>query len=114
MSCRHDLANGTCTRCYPATGKITPGPEEDYEDNLDGPGAIPKTNEAVPATGAEAKPYVSSDQLAAQILSSEGDGPLSNLLHTLWTKAVGTPDYDKHEWHALSRVLFCMKYASKK
>jgi hypothetical protein len=40
MSCRHDLANGTCRRCYPTTGTIDPGPEEDYEPNLDGPGAV--------------------------------------------------------------------------
>lgn len=40
MSCRHDLANTTCVRCYPETGKIDPGPEEDYEGNLEGPGAI--------------------------------------------------------------------------
>jgi hypothetical protein len=40
MSCRHDLALGTCTKCYPATGKIDPGPEEEYEENLEGPGAV--------------------------------------------------------------------------
>jgi hypothetical protein len=40
MSCRHDLANGTCRRCYPSTGKMDPGPEEEYEPNLEGPGAI--------------------------------------------------------------------------
>ena len=38
MSCRHDLAS--CSRCYPATGKNDPGPEDDYEDNLEGPGAV--------------------------------------------------------------------------
>ncbi len=42
MSCRHDLANGTCVRCYPKTGKIDPGPEEDYGDNLEGAGAVTK------------------------------------------------------------------------
>ena len=40
MSCRHDLANGTCSRCYPQTGNIDPGPEEDCEANLEGPGAV--------------------------------------------------------------------------
>lgn len=40
MSCRHDLAINTCKRCYPKTGTIEPGPEEDYEPNLEGPGAI--------------------------------------------------------------------------
>lgn len=46
MSCRHDLANGTCIRCYPsnpygrtAHARVDPGPEEDYEPNLEGPGA---------------------------------------------------------------------------
>lgn len=28
-----------------------------------------------------------------------------NLLHRLWTKAVGTPDYDKSEWTELERML---------
>jgi hypothetical protein len=27
-------------RCYPSTGTIDPGPEEDYEPNLEGPGAV--------------------------------------------------------------------------
>jgi len=34
---------------------------------------------------------------------------MSELLHTLWTKAVGTPDYDKHEWQALEMVLYRMR-----
>lgn len=42
MSCRHDLANGTCRRCYPSTGTRDPGSEEDYEDNLEGIGAVTK------------------------------------------------------------------------
>lgn len=48
MSCRHDLANGTCTRCYPSnpygrtdSDRIDPGPEEDYSSNLEGPDAVP-------------------------------------------------------------------------
>ena len=48
MSCRHDLANGTCIRCYPSNpfrhadkDRRDPGPEEDYEPNMDGPGAVP-------------------------------------------------------------------------
>lgn len=47
MSCRHVLANGTCIRCYPTNPfgredkeRINPGPEENYEPNLDGPGAV--------------------------------------------------------------------------
>lgn len=27
------------------------------------------------------------------------------LLHTLWTKAVGTPDYNKAEWRELAKIL---------
>lgn len=27
------------------------------------------------------------------------------LFHTLWTKAVGTAGYDKHEWQTMQRVL---------
>jgi hypothetical protein len=42
MSCRHDLANGTCKRCYPTTGTIEPAPEDEYEDNLEGIGAVTK------------------------------------------------------------------------
>jgi len=42
VSCRHDMAGRTCSRCYPATGSIGPGPESDYEDNLEGPGAVTK------------------------------------------------------------------------
>jgi len=42
MSCRHDLANGTCKRCWPQSpsAAIDPGPEENYEPNMKGPGAI--------------------------------------------------------------------------
>ena len=40
MSCRHDLANGTCITCYPTTGKLDPGPGP-HLPNLDGPGAVP-------------------------------------------------------------------------
>jgi hypothetical protein len=43
MSCRHDLALGTCTSCYPTTGKIEPNPENGCEENLEGPGAAPLT-----------------------------------------------------------------------
>lgn len=50
MSCRHDLANTTCSRCYPDRGgldsngkpQVDPGPEESYEPNLEGPGAVTK------------------------------------------------------------------------
>jgi hypothetical protein len=41
MSCRHDLAVNTCKRCYPLTGSVEPEPEEHYEENLEGPGAVP-------------------------------------------------------------------------
>lgn len=40
MSCRHDLANTTCKRCYPETGTVDPGSEDEYEPNLEGPGAV--------------------------------------------------------------------------
>jgi len=39
--CRHNLANGTCRRCYPKTGLVDPGLEDDYESTLEGPGAVP-------------------------------------------------------------------------
>jgi hypothetical protein len=40
MSCRHDLAGATCSRCYPGTGTWDPAPESHYPPNLEGPGAI--------------------------------------------------------------------------
>jgi hypothetical protein len=40
MSCRHDLANTTCRRCWPSTGTVEPGPEEEYEPNMEGLGAV--------------------------------------------------------------------------
>lgn len=47
MSCRHNLANGTCIRCYPDNpfkrddnNRVDPGPEESYGPNLEGPGAV--------------------------------------------------------------------------
>jgi len=46
MSCRHDLACGTCKRCYPSTGTIEPAPESEYEDNLEGLGVITKEEHA--------------------------------------------------------------------
>jgi len=37
MSCRHDLALGTCKACYPESGTIEP---EGDGDSLDGSGAV--------------------------------------------------------------------------
>ena len=34
------------------------------------------------------------------------DEDISNLLHRLWDKAVGTEDYDKTEWMKLSEMLY--------
>jgi hypothetical protein len=45
MSCRHDLALGTCKFCYPVTGTIVP--DAITAPNLDGPGAIPAPELAV-------------------------------------------------------------------
>jgi hypothetical protein len=30
---------------------------------------------------------------------------LYNLFHTLWTRAVGTPEYNREDWHKLSGLL---------
>ena len=30
---------------------------------------------------------------------------INALFHRLWTKAVGTPDYDKEEWKTLASLL---------
>ena len=55
------------------------------------------------------RPYKRPEEHAEAILGSESDGPVSELLHTLWTKAVGTLNYDKHEWQALEIVLYRMR-----
>lgn len=34
------------------------------------------------------------------------DQEIHHLLHTLWTKAVGTADYDKSEWKRLSAFIY--------
>jgi hypothetical protein len=65
--------------------------------------------ESSPAPPAAPGPRVRPEERAEAILSSEQDGPMSELLHTLWTKAVGTPDYDKYEWQALEIVLYRMR-----
>lgn len=31
---------------------------------------------------------------------------LHTLFHTLWSKAVGTPNYDKSEWKSLQEMVF--------
>ena len=31
---------------------------------------------------------------------------MDQLLHRLWTKAVGTKDYDKKEWQALEQMIW--------
>lgn len=41
MSCRHDLALGTCAECYPSTGTVFPGGSGTI--SLDGPGAQVRT-----------------------------------------------------------------------
>jgi hypothetical protein len=47
MSCRHDLALGTCRECYPSTGTVVPsGPGF----SMDGPGATPRPPEESSAT----------------------------------------------------------------
>lgn len=56
MSCRHNLANGTCIRCYPdnpdsRSDRVDPGPEERYFPNLDGPGAEPAASISSLAAG---------------------------------------------------------------
>ena len=35
--------------------------------------------------------------------------PTFNLFHRLWTKAVGTPEYDKKEWQQLEREYLAMR-----
>jgi hypothetical protein len=34
-------------------------------------------------------------------------------LHALWTKAVGTPDYDKSQWIKLERIIHELKHENR-
>jgi hypothetical protein len=47
-------------------------------------------------------------------MTSDSDAPMSSLLHHLWTKAVGTPDYVKVEWQILEAVLYRMRRVIEK
>lgn len=42
---------------------------------------------------------------ASRLLDREGMYELHGLLHQLWSKAVGTPDYDKLQWGRLEELL---------
>lgn len=44
MSCRHDLALGTCKPCYPDSGTIEP---TYFGPSLDGPEAVPATKDEI-------------------------------------------------------------------
>ena len=54
--------------------------------------------------------HIRPEDLAETILSlaPTDDGPMRTLLHVLWTKAVGTPEYIKSDWQALEIVLHRM------
>jgi len=53
MSCRHDLALGTCKVCYPETGSLEP---EGDGDSLDGPGAVDRDGVRLPLPPILTKP----------------------------------------------------------
>lgn len=58
--------------------------------------------QATGASGAE------PDEAASMVLAFSGRKLLRNaheLLHNLWTKAAGAPNYDKKQWLALERLL---------
>ena len=79
MSCRHDLANGTCSRCYPATGKVDPGPEEDYEPNLEGPGAVSAARER-PIELARPEDLAVKPEIALHLMVKNGESVVGRLL----------------------------------
>lgn len=60
------------------------------------------------ATVAHQPKYIRPEERAEAILKGADESQLSNLLHQLWTKAVGTQDYVKGEWQALEIVLYRM------
>ena len=41
---------------------------------------------------------------ASRLLDKDGMYELHGLLHTLWSKAVGTQDYDKEQWKRLEEL----------
>lgn len=51
------------------------------------------------------------DSVAQRLTASAERSDILTLLHTLWTKAVGTPTYDKTEWKALEREIIQRSYA---
>lgn len=70
MSCRHGLALGTCSRCYPETRRIDPG----TEDALEGPGAVPLS------------PSPSSERLVPDVYD------LATLLWSAWDGGIALSD----------------------
>lgn len=52
------------------------------------------------------RPEVRADTIMDAIEKNEDNGPMSELLHRLWTKAVGTEGYVKGEWQSLETVLY--------
>ncbi len=81
MSCRHNLANGTCIRCYPSNpfertdaDRIDPGTESDYEPKLEGPGAV--TREAAASRSPCDRDLIAEiiHDLDRRVMQSERDG----------------------------------------
>ena len=84
MSCRHDLALGTCKRCYPKSGTIDPGPEEDYGPNLDGPGAVT-------ASGALNETFPGTPKEKEEVFFVNGNGDETTILDAKQETAEGEP-----------------------
>lgn len=88
MSCRHDLANTTCSRCYPDRGgldsnglaQIDPGPGP-HAPNLDGPGAAPPhADEEVASIRAAVAALTAERDAAVEAVDAEWKAHAKNVL----------------------------------
>jgi len=116
MSCRHNLAGGTCARCYPETGTLDPGPEDTYLLNLEGPGAVTQAEYrarpvAVPGASLKHGPRVKIPEpgdtilVKAIILKARLSMPVTQVANDyivcgsgLGTRVVRISDYGENWW----------------
>lgn len=86
MSCRHDLASGTCLECFPESGHIRPsGPG----DSMDAPGAAPR---APSAPGDLTARYVGD---VLDLVLGSSDDSLRAVAGALRARAAAEPDHLK-------------------
>jgi hypothetical protein len=105
MSCRHDKAIGTCSRCYPKTGTIDPGPESDYEPNMEGPGAV-TVDEYRASLGQIAKPNHDDSPAAEDVINHPK--------HYTWIPGIECRDVVRHmSFNVGSAVKYAWRHMHK-